>query len=77
MMVAVETISEANIRVSATLPNKQRRREDLHVNEREQQPGLIEQAVDHPEEGDADIVELAIHGVAQLVRGTAPSSRNR
>ena len=75
MMVAVETISEENIRVSGTLPNKQGGCQDLHVDERKDQPGLVEQAVDHPEEGDGDVVEIAVHGAAQLARGTAPSSR--
>jgi hypothetical protein len=46
------------------------------MNEREQQPGLIEQAVDDPEEGDADVVKVAIHDAAQLALGTAPNNRN-
>ena len=77
MIVAVETISEANIKVSPTLPNKRAGERICDMNEREQQPGLVEQAVDDPEEGDADIVEVAIHDAAQFALGTAPSSRNR
>ena len=75
MMVAVETISEENISVIHA-PEQQRRGEDFRVKEREQQPGLVEQAIHHPEKGDADIVECAVHGVAQLAFGTAPKSRN-
>jgi hypothetical protein len=56
---------------------QERRGENLRVNEREQQPGLVEETIDDPEEGDADEVERAIHDVAQLALGTAPRSRKR
>ena len=76
MMVAVETISDENISVSDMLSNNSAGARNLHVNKREYQPNLVEQAVDHPEKGDADIVECAVHDAAQLAFGTAPNSRN-
>ena len=51
---------------------QQCRRKNLDMDEREQQPDLIEQAVDHAEERNADIVPVPFHAAAQLTRAVRP-----
>ena len=44
------------------------------MNQCEDQRVLIEQAIDHPKEGDADVIVIAFH--RQLSLGTTPEIRN-
>ena len=41
------------------------------MNDGEQHGDLVEEAVDHAEEGNADVVVLSVHA-GQLTRGRAP-----
>ena len=76
MMVAVETISEENIKVSDVLPNSSEGASTCIWMSANSSASLIENAVDHPEEGDADVIECCGSWAAQLALGSAPSNRN-
>ncbi len=65
-MVAVETISEENINVSEVEPNSSDGARICTWMQRKQQRGLIENAVDHAEEGDADEIKVSFHGSGHL-----------
>ena len=74
MMVAVEAISEANISVSDSEPNSSAGASTLANRIGEGNERLIEQAVDHPEERDADVVVVAVHDALSLLAAPGRTS---
>ena len=71
MMVAVDTISDENISVSGTLPNSSAGARICTWISANNSAELVENAVDHPEKGDADIIEIAFHGVLSPTCGSS------